>query len=73
VHFAGITSAPSHTSEEKLNGWTSFNCEIYALWNMSPAGLREFADFCKFFLLALAMCTNHTNDQKKLPGFEDTL
>ena len=33
---------------------------------MSPAGLQQSADFQTFFLHALAMITDHANDQKKL-------
>jgi hypothetical protein len=61
VRFAGI-----HTSQEQLNGWKTFIDESYKLWNSSPAGLQQSADFRTFFLHALAMIMDHANDQKKL-------
>jgi hypothetical protein len=66
VRFVGISSAPNHTSQEQLNGWKTFINESYKLWNLSPAGSQQSADFRTFFLRALAMITDHANDQKKL-------
>jgi hypothetical protein len=66
VRFAGISMAPNHTSEEQLKGWDDFIHEIYSLYNDSPLGLRQSADFRNFFLRALTMGTDHANDQKKL-------
>jgi hypothetical protein len=66
VRFAGISSTPNHTSQEQLNGWKTFIDESYKLWNSSPAGLQQSADFRTFFFHTLAMITDHANDQKKL-------
>lgn len=66
MRFAGISAAPNHTSQEQLNGWNKFIHEIHDLWNSSPAGVKEPADFRNFYLRALGMGTDHANDQKKL-------
>ena len=66
VCFVGISSAPNHTSQEQLNGWKTFISKSYKLWNSSPAGSQQSADFWTFFLHALAMIMDHANDQKKL-------
>jgi hypothetical protein len=58
--------APNHTSKEQLKGWEEFIHEIYLLYNDSPLGFQQSADFQNFFLQALVMGTDHANDQKKL-------
>ena len=45
VRFAGISTAPNHTSQEQLHGWETFVQDLYGHWNTSPAGMRRKADF----------------------------
>jgi hypothetical protein len=44
--------------------WKSFITKSYKLYNSSPAGAKEAADFQTFFIHALAMIMDHANDQK---------
>ena len=56
-----------------MDGWSTFVQDIYSVWNSSPMGKKNAADFRNFFLKTLAMTTDHANDQKKLKKlFEET-
>ena len=66
VCFLGLSSAMNHTSQEQLNRWKTFINESYKLWNSSPRGSWQSADFQTFFLCTLTIITDHADDQKKL-------
>ncbi|KAJ7432104.1 hypothetical protein B0H11DRAFT_1890622 [Mycena galericulata] len=64
--FLGLGTAPNHTSEAQLQGWHDLITEMHKLYNESPRGKAEPADWREFFTKVVGMITDHAADQKKL-------
>ncbi|PBK79975.1 hypothetical protein ARMGADRAFT_977390, partial [Armillaria gallica] len=66
THSMGISIAPSHTSEEQLEGWKRRRDDLYATYNASPLGESTPADPNSFAAKIRGMGSDHAEDQKKL-------
>ncbi|KAE9401764.1 hypothetical protein BT96DRAFT_991765 [Gymnopus androsaceus JB14] len=66
IYFLGIALAPSHTSEEQLDGWVKLIRELYGAYNASPEGKWNPLTEYEFYKKVLGMVTDHAADQKKL-------
>lgn len=64
--FLGITTAPSHTSEEQLHGWIEALESLCTTWNMSPRGQDDPMQVADILGKIKGMNTDHAEDQKKL-------
>ncbi|TFK79123.1 hypothetical protein K466DRAFT_506106 [Polyporus arcularius HHB13444] len=65
-HFLGVTTAPSHTSEEQLRGWIDALESLCTTWNASPRGQQEPLSVADILSKIKGMNTDHAEDQKKL-------
>ncbi|KAJ3873936.1 hypothetical protein F5051DRAFT_443773 [Lentinula edodes] len=66
IYFLGIALAPSHTSEEQLNGWADMIHEMYKTYCASPEGQRNPLTEHTFYKKVLGMVTDYAANQKKL-------
>ena len=64
--FAGIKTAPNHTSETQFEGWIALITQIFRVYKNSPLGERAVISVIDFTSKIKGVSTDHAEDQKKL-------
>ncbi|KAI0661679.1 hypothetical protein C8Q70DRAFT_966523 [Cubamyces menziesii] len=65
-HFAGVTSAPDHSSATQMDGWMDTIQDLCDTYNASPLGQKNPVTPADFAAKIKGMNTDHAPDQKKL-------
>ncbi|KAE9392379.1 hypothetical protein BT96DRAFT_830646 [Gymnopus androsaceus JB14] len=73
-YFAGITTAPNHTSQEQCDAWERLFCCLTDLYNCSPFGKKNgLIDVRELIQLLTGMLSDHAEDQKLLAKLLESL
>lgn len=66
THFAGIKTAPNHTSETQFEGWMALITQIFGVYKDSPLGEWAVVSVVDFASKIKGVSTDHAEDQKNL-------
>ncbi|KAE9392205.1 hypothetical protein BT96DRAFT_1000611 [Gymnopus androsaceus JB14] len=73
-YFAGLTRAPTHTSQEQCDAWERLFRHLTAVYNASPLAKQNgLIDVRELIQLLTGMLSDHAEDQKKLAALLEAL